>query len=69
MFASCFTRNQAADTTRNSNTLTAVRTALQSSFCHVPLEQSALAFLPGARTRLELRETVAVLLGMAGLIG
>ena len=49
--------------------LTAACATAQSSFCHVPLEQSALAFLPGARTRAELRETVAVLLGMAGLIG
>jgi hypothetical protein len=38
---------------------------LQSSFCYTPLEQAALAFLPAAQTRAEMRETVWLLLGMA----
>jgi hypothetical protein len=42
---------------------------MQCCFCHSPLEQAALAFLPGSKPGAELRETVAVLLGLAAVVG
>lgn len=42
---------------------------VQCCFCHSPLEQAALAFLPGAKSGEELRETVGVLLGLAVVVG
>ncbi len=41
----------------------------QCCFCHSPLEQAALAFLPGAKSGEEVRETAAVLLGLTIIIG
>lgn len=41
----------------------------QCCFCHSPLEQAALAFLPGAKSGEEVRETVTVLLGLAVVVG